>query len=159
MLLRRRKKIKIDPFQAKVANKIVAKCTRMQTMWADFMQARFEKFSVQGKKFLVVMMCVLFGGFSVYLIIVSIAKRNKSFSIVTQIKRPSHILFSGEPSEPDVTKIIPEKEFKKIQQFNRYMDSLQNTKVGKKIYDSIMQSRPLLMDSVIRFEKLYNQKK
>ena len=53
--------------------------------------------------------------------------------------------------------IITEDEYKEIQQFRKYMDSLRQC--SKQNYDSILSDRPGLMDSVILLEQMYNHQK
>ena len=51
--------------------------------------------------------------------------------------------------------IISKEEYEDIQAFKLYMDSLQSSSKGKVLYDSIMQARPQLMDSIHLVENMY----
>jgi hypothetical protein len=154
------KKDKVTPtspegdVKEKIAKRIVGVCICIQQRWAGFMQQRLEKFSVKGKKYAVICFCFLFGGYSIFLIAQSIIKPKK-FPVIRIIKRPAHILESGDPKKSLV--FIPEPEFKKIDRFQKYMDSLKGTKSGKTMYDRIVRSRPKLMDSIIQIQRLYKQ--
>ncbi|MDQ6609866.1 MAG: hypothetical protein M3Y85_08600 [Bacteroidota bacterium] len=153
---------KDNAVQERIANIIVSKCIVMQKRWAVFMQESLERLSVNGKKYVLICYCVLFGGFSIYLIGENVRGSNKKLFTVTSIKAPSHLLETGEPKKKlfGVSALIPDLEYKKIQRFKNYMDSLVKTKKGKILFDSILRSRPKLLDSVIQIETIYkNQKK
>lgn len=122
---RDKKKLIADPMQEKIAGNIVRKWIWVQEKWAVFMQGLFERFSITGKKVLLICMCVLFGGYSLYLIAESISNRNKKIKIVTSIQRPEHILKSGEPKKL----FNPEAEYKKIEQLKLYRDSIHKAKI------------------------------
>jgi hypothetical protein len=48
------------------------------------------------------------------------------------------------------------KQYDKVVAFRKYMDSLNATAKGRKIYDSINLARPGLLDSAKVLEKLYH---
>ena len=51
--------------------------------------------------------------------------------------------------------IISKEEYEHIQSFKIYMDSLRISSKGKVLFDSIMQARPQLMDSIQLVENVY----
>jgi len=51
--------------------------------------------------------------------------------------------------------IITKKDYQSITIFRSYMDSLYTSEEGKNQYDSILQARPGLMDSVQLLEQIY----
>ncbi len=115
-----------NPVQEKIADNIVRKWIRMQEAWAAFMQGWLERFSLIGKKYVVVCFSVLSGGFCLYLVADNLTRQNKKYSIVTPIKKPQHILKSGEPERV----FNPEAEYKKIKVLKQYRDSIH--KIQKK---------------------------
>ena len=117
---RDKKKLVTDPVQEKIAGNIVRRWIRFQEGWATLMQRMFERFSVAGKKLVLVCMCILFGGYSLYMIAQNIIHPGKTFSIVTPIKGPQHVLKSGEPKRSFDAKA----EYEKIEGLKHYRDSL-----------------------------------
>lgn len=44
---------------------------------------------------------------------------------------------------------IGQEEYRRIQDFKKYMDSIASTPSGRKIFDSIITARPGLIDSIL----------
>lgn len=68
-----------------------------------------------------------------------------------------HAVVTGERPVEANTNLFS-KEYQKIQDFNKYMDSLANTAAGRKVRDSILDARPGLLDSVASIEAYYRSK-
>ena len=68
---------------------------------------------------------------------------------------PKHFDKTGDEVIPEA--YVDEETFYKMQGFKKYMDSLKQNK--SKQYDSIMQARPGLMDSVQVLEEIYYSQK
>ena len=137
----------------KVVQMIVYTCIRTQDRLASAMQKESEHLSATGKKLALIMFCLIGVCSSIYLITVNIFyKKNSSDLLITSIPLPKHV-FENDENRNHV--IISETEFKKIENFKNYMDSLSKSTSGQNIKDSILKSRPLLMDSVLQLEKLY----
>ncbi|MCD0472637.1 hypothetical protein [Flavobacterium sp. JAS] len=51
--------------------------------------------------------------------------------------------------------VLSKQEFENITSFKFYLDSLKQSKEGKKIYDSITNYRPGLLDSLVFIENYY----
>ena len=153
--IRKRKEPVTNTAIEKIANTIVTKSIRIQERWAAFMQGLTEKLSTRSKKWSIILFCLLAGGYSLYTIIESFSAKKKKPFVLTNIKTPKYFTHS---SEEDIQAIItiPEREYQKIIQFRKYMDSLSGTKTGKKIADSILLKRPGLTDSIIQIEQLYH---
>ena len=142
----------------KVAGKIAGTGIKMQKIFADKMNKIFMNTGNKKTKTILIAFCITAGGYSIYLLtnaIISPAKKQESFKI-DQVKTPQHFSKSGEESIlPDA--YVDEQTYNKIQEFKKYMDSLhQNKKVE---YDSILQARPGLMDSVQMLEEIYYSQK
>lgn len=137
--------------QNRIAGNIVYRCIRWQSKWAAWMQCKTERLSNKGKSMLLVLFCLLAGGYSCYLAI-------NSFSGKQVVPFPIISLKQLNPSGPESTYgpvVITEEEYRKIQRFRQYMDSLAQTSSGRKFQDSMLASRSGLMDSVLLFENLY----
>lgn len=109
-------------------------------------------------KLILIFFCVAAGGYSLYLIANSVfspeSKRN-NFE-VQQMDIPKHFNKTGDETVmPDAT--VDEQTYLQIQDFRKYMDSLKLNRANE--YDSILQARPGLMDSVQVLEQIYLSQK
>lgn len=75
---------------------------------------------------------------------------------VTQFKS-AHLLKVGDELNKPLA-IITKEEYKKIEHFKNYMDSLAGSASGKKVYNCILTGRPGLIDSIILLENIYQSK-
>ncbi len=108
-------------------------------------------------KALLILFCLSAGGDSIYLTVNAITgpeKQQKSFK-VDQVDVPKHFDETGDEIMTDA--YVDEETFYKIQGFKKYMDSLKQNKGNQ--YDSILQARPGLMDSVQVLEEIYYSQK
>jgi hypothetical protein len=154
-LFKRKKKIpEASPLQDKLVNGIVGKVTAFQFRWASFMQRSSERFSFRTKKYITVMIVLLASLYSLYIIASSILQQPKKGYSISTIHVPAYTTKTGEEKLSN-NHLIPEKEYNKVIRFHQYMDSLNKTAKGKKIADSILQTRPGLMDSTRQLKKLY----
>ena len=144
----------------KVAGKIAGVGIKAQKLFADKMNKLFIHTDFKRLKIILITFCICAGGYSLYLIVNSITssdEKQKPFE-VQQVDVPKHFDKAGNEnltSEP----LIDEQTWQQIQQFKQHMDSLKQNKRVE--YDSILQARPGLMDSVQMLEQIYlsqNQK-
>lgn len=63
------------------------------------------------------------------------------------------VITEGRPVKAKVN--LLSREYQKIKDFNKYMDSLANTAAGRKVRDSILDARPGLLDSIVSLETHY----
>lgn len=77
-------------------------------------------------------------------------------TIIITSGRIHAVVTKGKPVEANTD--IFANEYKKIQDFHRYMDSLANTAAGRKVRDSILDARPGLPDSIASIEAYYRYK-
>ena len=142
----------------KVAGKIAGIGITLQNKFANGMNKVFEGMNTKRIKIILVVFCICCGGYSLYLLlgaIVSPDKKQSTFKI-DQIDVPKHFEKSGdEMIAPESN--VDEGTFYKIQQFKNYMDSLKQKK--SYLYDSIINARPLLMDTVLMLEEIYHSQK
>ena len=141
-----------------VAGKIAYVGMKMQTHFAKKMNNLFMKVDFKRLKIILVLFCLCAGGYSIYLVansIISPDKRQNSFE-VQQMDVPKHFNKTGdELIAPEA--FVDEQTYQQIQQFRKYMDSLRNQQAAQ--YDSILQARPGLMDSVQMLEQIYLSQK
>ncbi|MGN9390548.1 hypothetical protein ACTMSB_16165, partial [Enterococcus faecalis] len=107
---------------------------------------------------ILIFFCVSAGGYSIYLIVNSVfsPERNQKALEIQQMDIPKHFNKTGDETVmPEAT--IDEQTYLQIQDFRKYMDSLKLNRTNE--YDSILQARPGLMDSVQVLEQIYLSQK
>lgn len=129
----------------------------IQRIWADMMAKHTGTFS-RKTWIMSLVFFILFGsGCSIYLIVRAISGESKAMVPVSRIKKPAHVTETDETDNISVQE--KGAEYERVKQFRLYMDSLARSPSGRIIYDSIIQSRPGLMDSVRFIEIYYKQSK
>ena len=135
--------------------KISLQCKALKVRIANYLQHKSELLSVQMKKYGLLFFCLLFGGSSVAVIIHSVTSETQAVSI-TNIAKPAHSI-QDEKDYLQVDSSITKQEYDRVEQFKKYLLQLQTDSSGRKRFDSIIQARPRLIDSINLFEKLYLQ--
>ena len=142
----------------KVAGKIAGVGIKAQQLFTEKMNKLFMKTDFKRLKLILIFFCVSAGGYSIYLIANSVfspERKQKSFEI-QQMDIPKHFNKTGDETVmPEAT--IDEQTYLQIQDFRKYMDSLKLNRTNE--YDSILQARPGLIDSVQMLEKIYLSQK
>lgn len=142
----------------KVAGKIAGVGIKAQQLFAEKMNRTFMKTDFKRLKLILIFFCVSAGGYSIYLIANSVfspERKQKTFEI-QQMDIPKHFDKTGDETVmPEAT--IDEQTYLQIQDFRKYMDSLKLNRTNE--YDSILQARPGLMDSVQVLEQIYLSQK
>ena len=161
-LFKKRKESAKDAIKSSMSDKVAGKIAhvgiRVQTKFAISMNKLFSNMPVKKLNVFLIVFCLSCGGYSIYLIanaIFSSDKKQSSFK-VDQVNVPKHFDKTGDEINQSEN-YIDEDTYKQLQEFKRYMDSLQTNK--SKLYDSIMIARPGLMDSVLVLEQIYNSQK
>lgn len=138
----------------KVAGKIAGVGIKAQQLFAEKMNRIFMKTDFKRLKLLLIFFCVSAGGYSIYLIVNSVfspERKQKAFEM-QQMDIPKHFNKTGDETVmPEAT--VDEQTYLQIQDFRKYMDSLKLNRTNE--YDSILQARPGLMDSVQVLEQIY----
>lgn len=142
----------------KVAGKIAGVGIKAQRLFAERMNKLFMKTDYKQLKIILIFFCVSAGGYSLYLIANSVfspERKQKAFEI-QQMDIPKHFNKTGDETVmPEAT--IDEQTYLQIQDFRKHMDSLKLNRTNE--YDSILQARPGLMDSVQVLEQIYLSQK
>jgi hypothetical protein len=142
----------------KVAGKIAGVGIKAQQLFAEKMNRIFMNTDFKRLKLLLILFCVSAGGYSIYLIVNSVfsPERKQKALEIQQMDIPKHFNKSGDETiMPEAT--IDEQTYLQIQDFRKYMDSLKLNRTNE--YDSILQARPGLMDSVQVLEQIYLSQK
>lgn len=141
-----------------VAGKIAAAGIKLQQLFAERMNRIFMKTDFKRLKIILILFCICAGGYSIYLVansILSPEKRQKGFEI-QQMDVPRHFDKTGDENLiPEA--YVDEETYQHVKQFMNYMDSLKQKRRNE--YDSILQARPGLMDSVQMLEQIYLSQK
>jgi hypothetical protein len=145
----------LTPGLEKILEIIVHKCVCTQRRLADAMQKKSQQLSVTGKKVALITFCFIGIAASIYAFTEDIFdKSNRAHFKISPIAISKNVLEENDRT----SNILFDSEFNKIEQFKKYIDSLSNSISGQKIKDSILKFRPLIMDSINQFEKLYLNK-
>jgi hypothetical protein len=127
-----------------------------QNRFASYLQMKTNDLTNSRKKMLLLLFTLLFGGSS-------IAVMCYSFMTVNVPVQSSAITF---PKYSPVNKpkfhlqdsLITHSEYDRIGQFKHYLEQLQEDAACKKIYDSLVQARPYLLDSIHKVDSIYLNK-
>lgn len=161
MFKKKKKEIQSDDkttVSDKMAYKIAGVGIKAQQLFAEKMNRTFMKTDFKRLKLILIFFCVSAGGYSIYLIANSVfspERKQKTFEI-QQMDIPKHFNKSGDETiMPEAT--IDEQTYLQIQDFRKYMDSLKLNRTNE--FESILQARPGLMDSVQVLEQIYLSQK
>lgn len=142
----------------KVAGKIAGLGIKLQQLFAEKMNRVFMNTDFKRLKIILIIFCLGAGGYSIYLIansVISPDRKQNSFE-VQQMDVPKHLDKAGDENLiPEA--YVDEETWQQVRQFRNYMDSLKQKRRNE--YDSILQARPGLMDSVQMLEQIYLSQK
>ena len=125
------------------------------TRFGDSLNQKTANLNERGKVILLVLILIFLGGGSIYIIVDGLSSPAKSSVIAPQsISVPRHFDKTGDSRV--LKQSITSDEMAKIKDFRHLLDSLKNSQFGYPMYDSLMNARPGLMDSLIQLERLYN---
>jgi hypothetical protein len=146
-----------NPLQDRLAIRIARAVIKIQTLFSLFLSKRTANLSARHLKLIVIFFSTCWFAVSIYFIETAFVNDNPYTTVhISHLKTP--FLVNGRLREKlNTAIIITDEEYKEMQQFRKYMDSLQQC--SKQNYDSILSGRPGLMDSVTLLEQIYNQQK
>lgn len=117
---------------------------RGQRKAADYLNQKTATLSRRQTVTGLIIFCLLFGGSSGFTIWHSLRSASGAIHIQTMTV-PAHTIIPGDRNDEA---ILTGPELDRIKAFRRYLDSLQLTREGKAVYDSIARYRPGLLDSL-----------
>jgi len=129
---------------------------KRQRKWATYLNQKAGKCNKRSKQIYLALFCLFFGGSSIYIIIRAIDNPSGKIRI-EKVSFPKYATGREPISTFHPVPVLTEKQYRNIQRFKEYMDSLQTSKTGKVKFDSIMKARPGLMDSVDFIEQVYRK--
>ena len=119
---------------------------------ADYLNNKATTVSKRTIKAFLIVFCIVSAVGSAYIIIHALQKKHTDYA-VTAIVVPKNI----EQNNPALEDITMAKAIIRIEHFRYWLDSLHQR--GSPLYDSIIQARPGLMDSIHFIEQYYSSKK
>ena len=131
-----------------VFQRLGAVIDKRQRQLAKYLLTKTERLSRRIKFYWLAIFCILFGGASLYIFLCSIESENDQI-FIDRMTFPKHIGKSDTSHYQKQIPVLTDNQYRKIQRFKNYMDSLQKSAMGKIKYDSIVKSRPGLMDSLL----------
>lgn len=138
--------------KGKPAAGIATQYKRLQAGWAKWMARQTAGISPKRWPVLLFFFVLCTGGCSLFLVVKSLLGKGEAILLITPIQKPS--IIHTDKAKKD-SGIIADLPYKRIRQFRLFMDSLSNSPEGKKMHDSILYSRPGLMDSVRVIENFH----
>lgn len=125
---------------------------RLKRKSADYLGKKAAKISPGAQLGWLIFYVLSTGGFCLYLMAQTFSGEHELPSFIPE-KKPWEVPASeGQSYNSDAT--LNEMERERIESFSNYMDSLRQISTGH-AYDSIVQARPGLMDSLAIVEKYY----
>ncbi|MES2648072.1 MAG: hypothetical protein V4717_14440 [Bacteroidota bacterium] len=121
---------------------------------AEYLTTVTEKISKRGKIFTLFIFCGMSSTLSIFIIINALRNENHGFSI-EKIIIPAHVPGTNQNDSFRKFQQLPGPEYNNIIDFKNYLDSLEQTPVGKNIYDSFVKARPGLIDSIRILHRVY----
>jgi hypothetical protein len=155
MLLSKKIKRNQSDINDDVSVKIKSKWIAYKHRIATFLQQRSELLSTEAKKYCLAFFCLFFGGSSVAVIIYTATTQKQPLAI-TKISRPIQATQDQQNFLP-VDSSITKQEYERVEQFKNYLLQLKHDRSSSKKFDSIIQARPHLIDSIHLFETMYLQ--
>lgn len=122
---------------------------------ANWMNDHTKSFTRQTWIVLLLLFITSAGSISIYIMINSFREHETNLIVITPIRKPNHILETGEANIG--TRRLPAKEYNLMIDIRYYMDSLIKRQSGKIVYDSIITLHPGLMDSLRFIENYFQQ--
>ena len=132
-----------------------ASIEKIQRKWAAYLNHNTEQYSKRSKQICLAFFCLLAGGGSISVAIRAIEHPSGKLRI-EKMSVPKYAMARDTVSAFQPTAVLTKKQYRNIQRFKKYMDSLQTTKTGKVKYDSILNARPGLIDSISFIEQVYH---
>jgi hypothetical protein len=145
------KKKQVKSTSEKAANKIAGGLLKMQLAFSRTMNKRFDGMSAKRSKAVLILFCVLWGSASLYFIVLGVLSKPSQTISIEQANTPAYFNKMGNIEDDVVT--VDETTWNNIQTFKKYMDSLKFYQPAS--YDSILSSRPGLLDSIEMIESIY----
>jgi len=132
---------------------IAAAIEHVQRKWAAGMTKVFSRLSHRAEKAITICCFLLMAGYSTIIVAAAFNKPDNLFHMTAHLVK-LHPIVTKQP----VNGVLPEGVASRINRFKKYLDSLSTTKDGIKVRDSLLKTRPGLLDSLQQIETIYCHK-
>ncbi len=126
----------------------------IQGEWAQWMTKKTANVSFSCLLVIWVFCVASAAGYSMYLIVNSLSGTTTNSISVTPMVTPLKLVETGDAIHQK-NSFVSKNQLEKIIRFQRYLDSLARSPTGKKTFDSILNNRPGLLDSLVIIENYY----
>lgn len=123
----------------------------LQRKWAGGMNKLTRNWTSPQKKIALVSFCVLLGAHSGIALYQAFNPRPQKQSVIPATRMRQPIIQETKIREPSHR----DPAYRRVKQIHAYLDSLKTTTDGRARYDSLIKSRPGLMDTIIMIENFY----
>jgi hypothetical protein len=143
-----------NPWRERAAIGLATFLLRIQVRVSKKVNSWLARRSLASLRIYVLLFCLLSGGYSIYLVIDALeSKRAKNTLLrVDRAAVPKHFKKGGDEVSRGEAKQDVEVH-REVQLFRHYLDSLQERHPAA--YDSLMEARPHLIDSIRLLEDIY----
>lgn len=124
---------------------------------ADHLTRYARRWPLRSVKIGLVIFCLLYASFSVYLIVRGVRGTGDKIAI-DHFAIPDHVIITESPPRSAGVPILSRAEYERMLRFRQYMDSLRHDPAGLEKYTEVTQQRPGLMDSLHLIISLYEGK-
>lgn len=131
-----------------IIEKTLALFNRKLRQAAAFLQRKTARYSARKMKTLLALLCLFFLTGSVVVAV-------EGFQTKAALSPVPAMRFLPLLKENPQPQAVPVKVLERIHRFKRYLDSLGLTERGQVQRDSLLRSRPHLMDTLYRLDRLY----
>lgn len=143
----------LSPPKERIALIIANRINQVQHSWASWMSKKAQRMDVRSKWAFFLGYSILMLGISTY---VSVAALEEKSKVIDSTVPPRPRAIKANPVLP-MSSGKPDQTYLRIQRFKKMLDSMSRTKEGGQMRDSILKSRPGLLDSIMKIEKMYQQ--
>lgn len=137
----------------RIALIIAKRINQAQHTWASWMSRGAQRMGTRSKWAFFLGYSIVMLGISSYVSIAALAGKSKQIDSAVP---PRPRIIKADPGIP-MTGKEPDKTYLRIQQFQKMLDSMSRTREGAQMRDSILKSRPGLLDSILKIENIYQQ--
>jgi hypothetical protein len=122
---------------------------------ADLINRQTKNWSPRQWKYFLIIFCTVGGTAATYEMVTSIiySERPHTTQFLT-IVSPQYAIHPEKKEKADHA-FISEAEYSRLVQFENYLDSMKNSPTGRSYYDSLMNMRSGLMDTIRVIKRLY----
>lgn len=127
----------------------------IQDKWAKKMSVLTSNLSKQSLVFYLILFIIIAGSISLYNVYCGFFSKEYKQRGIGIRANSEHLIVTKLSLNKTNEKLLLKAEVENITNFSIYLDSLKESEEGRKIYDSIKNYRPGLLDSLVFIENYY----